>query len=62
MLAVPGIDKATRILGLGATLCAIASVIIGLLNVWQHMHRSRTEIELRLIVRFVIFANALYDI
>ncbi|KLO16291.1 hypothetical protein SCHPADRAFT_919983 [Schizopora paradoxa] len=52
MLAVPGIDKATRILGLGATLCAIASVIIGLLNVWQHMHRSRTEIELRLIFDF----------
>lgn len=52
MLAVPGIDKVTRILGLAATLCAIASVIIGLLNVWQHMHRSRTEIELRLIFDF----------
>jgi len=52
LLAIPGIDESTRILGITSTLFSLASVIIGLLNVWQHQHKSRTDMELRVIFDF----------
>lgn len=54
LLAIPGIDESTRILGITSTLFSLASIIIGLLNVWQHQHKSRTDMELRVIVSFVV--------
>ncbi|EJD06145.1 uncharacterized protein FOMMEDRAFT_139393 [Fomitiporia mediterranea MF3/22] len=52
LLAIPGIDSTTRILGINSTLCSIASIIVGLLNVWQHQHKSRSNLELTVIFDF----------
>ena len=51
-LAVPGIDDKTRILGIVSTLFSIASIIVGLLNVWQHQHKSRASLEITVIVSY----------
>lgn len=51
LLAIPGIDTTTRMLGIFSTLYSIASIIVGLLNVWQHQHKSRSGLELTVIVR-----------
>jgi len=56
LLAIPGIDKATRLLGIISTLFSIASIVSGLLNVWQNQHKSRTNLELTVIFDF--FENA----
>lgn len=51
LLAIPGIDTSSRILGISSTLFSIASIIVGLLNVWQSQHKSRSDLELTVIVR-----------
>ena len=51
-LAVPGIDDKTRILGIVSTLFSIASIIVGLLNVWQHQLKSRASLEITVIVSY----------
>ncbi|KAH8117650.1 hypothetical protein DFH11DRAFT_1037984 [Phellopilus nigrolimitatus] len=56
LLAIPGIDSVTRILGIMSTLFSIASIIVGLLNVWQHQHKTRSNLELTVIFDF--FAKA----
>lgn len=52
LLAIPGIDSTTRILGIVSTLYSISSIVAGLLNVWQHQHKSRGNLELTVIFDF----------
>ncbi|KAI5119536.1 hypothetical protein M0805_002558 [Coniferiporia weirii] len=59
LLAIPGIDHVTRILGITSTLFSIASIISGLLNVWQHQHQSRSNLELTVIFDFFSKAECL---
>lgn len=59
-LAVPGIDDKTRILGIVSTLFSIASIIVGLLNVWQHQHKSRASLEITVIVRHFVHHERKY--
>ncbi|KAF8582461.1 hypothetical protein K439DRAFT_1351098 [Ramaria rubella] len=51
-LAIPGIDSVSRCLGLVSVLLAMASIITGLLNVWQHQHETRATPELTIIMDF----------
>jgi len=52
LIAIPGIDSVTRILGFLSILCALASLISGLLNSWQHQHESHGSMELTVILDF----------
>lgn len=53
-LAVPGIDSVSRCMGVVSVQIAIASIVIGLLNVWQHQRENRTAPELTIVVRVSI--------
>jgi hypothetical protein len=50
-LAVPGIDSVSRCMGLISVLVAVASIVTGFLNAWQHQHETRETPELTIIVR-----------
>jgi hypothetical protein len=51
LLAIPGLDNITQIFGLISTIASLASLIVGLLNTWQHQHESHSNTELNTIVR-----------
>ncbi|KAF8507709.1 hypothetical protein JB92DRAFT_2793292, partial [Gautieria morchelliformis] len=51
-LAVPGIDSVSRCMGLISVLVAVASIVTGLLNVWQHQRETRATPELTIITDF----------
>jgi len=56
LIAIPGINEVSRILGFLSILAALASLISGLLNSWQHQHESHRSTELTIILDF--FAQA----
>lgn len=56
-LAVPGIDNVSRCMALISVLVAVASIVTGLLNVWQHQHETRATPELITIVRHLYFSS-----
>jgi len=52
LVAIPGIDQVSRILGFLSILSALASLISGLLNSWQHQHETHRSTELTIILDF----------